>query len=334
MNDLDYGKRDKRGNWTPSDQPDVAPFWSAQWRKMPRYLFDFVWPWNAFHVATACLYWVFVIPDAEVMNALSWGWTLWLLSVNAAGICLMYGGMELFYYARRKQDNRFKYNPKFPAENPSEVFWFKRQNLDNFLRSFFIGIPIWTATEILMLWCFANDLHVFAWLDWENNWAWLVASMFLAPAVHEVNFFCIHRLLHVPFLYKWVHAIHHNSNNPSPWSSLSMHPFEHLLFFGEVFWFLIIPSNPIVVLFSSHLCGYGAVNGHIGFHKLELSDEKAIDSHSYLHYLHHKYFEVNYGADGLVPFDKWFGYWHDGSKESDERMKARFRKKRQRLQAR
>jgi hypothetical protein len=42
---------------------------------------------------------------------------------------------------------------------------------------------------------------------------------------------------------------------------------------------------------------------------------------------------VNYGGDGLVPLDKWFGTWHDGSKEGDALMNERFRRKRDRLNA-
>ena len=86
-------------------------------------------------------------------------------------------------------------------------------------------------------------------------------------------------------------------------------------------------------MFQLNGTGYGAVNGHIGFDKLEITDEMTLDSHAYAHYLHHKYFEVNYGADGLIPLDQWFGYWHDGSKEADEQMKARFRKKKERTNA-
>jgi hypothetical protein len=33
----------------------------------------------------------------------------------------------------------------------------------------------------------------------------------------------------------------------------------------------------------------------------------------------------------LVPLDKWFGTWHDGSKESDQLMKERFKKKKEKL---
>ena len=57
--------------------------------------------------------------------------------------------------------------------------------------------------------------------------------MLLVPAIHEVHFFFIHRLIHTPFLYKHVHSVHHNSINPSPWSSLSMHPVESALYFAE-----------------------------------------------------------------------------------------------------
>ena len=69
------------------------------------------------------------------------------------------------------------------------------------------------------------------------------------------------------------------------------------------------------------------------FKKLELTDDKAISSEAYAHYLHHKYFEVNYGGEGLIPLDKWFGTWHDGTKKGDAAMQARFEQKKARLNA-
>ncbi len=327
MDDLQFGNRDKRGNWSPNAPLEIAPYWTGNWPRMGRFLVDLIWPWNAFHMATAFLYLWFVIPDRTTLSTLSWDWMLFLLLANMAGIFLLYGGIEFVYYFKRRQGTRFRYNHKFPAENPSDVFWFKSQNLDNFLRSFLFGIPVWTAVQILVLWCYGNGFHVFGWVEWQDSWIWLAILVLLVPAIHEIHFFCIHRLIHTPFLYKHIHSVHHNSINPSPWSSLSMHPVEHALYFGEVLWHLVLPSNPVAMMFNMHVVGYGALNGHIGFEKLEVTDERAIDSHAYAHYLHHKYFEVNYGADGIVPLDKWFGSWHDGSKEADERMKTRFRKK-------
>ena len=227
-------------------------------------------------------------------------------AANAIGIFVLFGAVEFFYYVKRKQDTRFKYNAKFPSEHPSDVFWFKRQNLDNFLRTYLSSIPLWTLCQVLVLWAWANSWG--NWVEWDTHWPWLILVTLLVPAIHEVHFFFIHRLIHTPWLYKRVHSVHHNSINPSPWSSLSMHPVEGALYFAEVFWHVLIPSNPVVMMFQLNSTGFGAINGHIGFDKLEITDEAALDSHAYAHYLHHKYFEVNYGAEGLVPLDKWFGY--------------------------
>jgi sterol desaturase/sphingolipid hydroxylase (fatty acid hydroxylase superfamily) len=112
-----------------------------------------------------------------------------------------------------------------------------------------------------------------------------------------------------------------------------MHPVEALLYHAVALWHLVIPSNPIVALFQLHVAGFGALNGHIGFDKLELTGEAALDSHAWAHYLHHKYFEVNYGGDGLLPLDRWFGTLHDGTKDGDALMQARFEQKRARLNA-
>ena len=326
MDDTQFGTRSKRGDWSPDARLEVAPFWTGQWGRMGRFLLGFLWPWNAFHLAVTALYMGVLLPDWEVMKTLSWGWVLYLYAVNAAGILLLYGGIELVYYTCRKQGTRFKYNHRFPSESPSDVFWFRSQNLDNVLRTFFVSVPV------VILWAYANSWA--SWLRWDEHWLWLVALMLWAPFWHEIHFFAIHRLIHTPFLYKWVHSVHHNSINPSPWSSLSMHPVEGFIYHAVALWHLLIPSNPFCAVFQLNLAAYGAINGHIGFDRLELTDTVPLESHAYAHYLHHKYFEVNYGGDGLVPLDQWFGSWHDGSKEADEAMKARFRKKKERAAAR
>jgi len=35
-------------------------------------------------------------------------------------------------------------------------------------------------------------------------------------------------------MYKKVHSLHHRNTNIGPWSGLSMHPIEHLLFFSSI----------------------------------------------------------------------------------------------------
>ena len=200
MDDLAYGTRNKRGDWSPKDHPQIAFFWSRPWdlKAWAKFLFDYIWPWNAFHVAVTLLYWKFLLPDWETMKTLSWDWVLWLYAVNGIGIFLMYGSIEALYYWKRKQGTRFKYNAKFPSEQPSDVFWFKSQNIDNFLRSYLSGIVFWTLVQVILLWTYANGYV--PWLSWADNPWYLAALVFLLPMIHEVHFFCIHRLIHTPFL--------------------------------------------------------------------------------------------------------------------------------------
>jgi sterol desaturase/sphingolipid hydroxylase (fatty acid hydroxylase superfamily) len=333
MDDSLSGVRNKRGDWAPTAPREIAPLWA--WPPQPlrvlAWLPGYVWPWNAFHLATALLWWFWVVPDVETLKTLSWGWPLGLLAVNWLACGLWYGAFEWRLYRRRAQGGRFKYHAKFPADAPSDVFWFKRQNLDNALRSFGISIPLWTLVQVIGLWCYANGIG--SWLSWDEHPFYLVALLLLSPAIHELHFYVVHRLIHTPTLYKWIHSIHHNSVNPSPISSLSMHPVEAFLYHAVALWHVVIPSHPIVAMFQLHAAGFGAINGHIGFEQIELGGERALASHAYLHYLHHKHFEVNFGGDGLVPLDYWLGTWHDGSKACDAQMQARYARKVARLNA-
>jgi sterol desaturase/sphingolipid hydroxylase (fatty acid hydroxylase superfamily) len=105
-----------------------------------------------------------------------------------------------------------------------------------------------------------------------------------------------------------------------------MHPIEHLLYWSDSLIHLIVPSHPLLFLYNLQITGTGAVVGHIGFDKMEVGENAAINTHAFAHYLHHKHFEVNY-ADGATGIDKLFGTWHDGSKEGQDLMDARYAKK-------
>jgi sterol desaturase/sphingolipid hydroxylase (fatty acid hydroxylase superfamily) len=207
------------------------------------------------------------------------------------------------------------------------VFWFRSQNIDNFIRSFFVSVPIGTAIEICVLWSFAiGHVTVVSWS--EQHPVYLTCLTLLAPALPEVHFFAIQRTLHCGSLYRFVHSVHHNSTNPSPRSSVSMHPVKSALYSGVALWCLVIPSHPFIAVCLIHIAGFGAIVGHIGFDRLHVTDSTSMSSHAYAHYLHHKYFEVNYSDNGTFPLDQIFGSWHDGSPEGDRLMRERFEKKR------
>jgi sterol desaturase/sphingolipid hydroxylase (fatty acid hydroxylase superfamily) len=322
MDDTPFGTRNKRGDFAPNDPLRHAPLFAfpPQPRALLKWLPGYFLPWNLVWLASAAAWWIWIVPDKAVMQTLGWSWVLWLLAVNALAVLVFYGTIEGHLYLRRAQGTRFKYNAKWPADHKSNAFLFQSQMLDSMARTFGSGVPIWTAWQVLILWAWANDVG--PWVGLMDSPLYLAALWLLLPVLHEAHFFVIHRLIHTPFLYRWVHSVHHASVNPSPWSSLSMHPVEHLLYFATAAWHLILPSHPLLAIWQLHQAGFGAVVGHIGFDKVELGPDRALDSHAYAHYLHHKYFEVNYG-DGLIPLDRWFGTWHDGSPAGEALMQAR-----------
>lgn len=324
MDETRFGARDRRGHFRPAKPLEVAPFYRRPFRlnALMRWLPGYFLPWNLLFAASALAWWAWVIPERATLQTLAPGWVLWLLAVNAGAVLLFYGAFELRLYVRRAQGTRFKYNPAFPSDRPARSFWLGRQDRDNIARTFLSGVPIWTGVQALVLWAWANGWG--NWLGPGDSPVWLALFALLIPALHELHFYCIHRLIHTDWLYRHVHAVHHKAVNPSPWSSLAMHPVEHLLYFSSMLYHLLIPSHPLLALYQLHYAGFGAIPGHVGFDKVELGNGRVMDTHAYAHYLHHKHFEVNYG-DGLIPFDKAFGTWHDGTEAGDAAMRDRLR---------
>ena len=322
MDDTRTGTRDRRGHWWPKVPTGIAPIFVLPPQPMAflRWLPSYVLPWNALFLATAAVFWWLLTPQMATMARLSWDWPLWILGRNAVAVALFYGALEWPLYVQRRQADRFKYNPAFPQDRANPAFWWRNQTRDTMARTFAFAVPIWTAWEVLILHAFASGAVPMT--TWAEGWGWLVALALLVPFTHHLHFYLIHRLLHVPLLYRHVHAWHHKAVNPSPWSSLSMHPVELALYFSGAGLHLMVGSHPMLALFHLHVAGFGAAIGHIGFHTVETGRDRGVDTHAFTHYLHHKYFEVNYG-EGLVPIDKWMGTWHDGSPEAAARMEAR-----------
>jgi sterol desaturase/sphingolipid hydroxylase (fatty acid hydroxylase superfamily) len=323
MDDLKFGKRNKRGDWAPREPLATAPLFVFPPRPVDfvKWLPSYFLPWNVLYMALAALIWLFLTPSEDTLKTLAPDWIVYLLARNSLIVALIYGFLELRLYVKRSQGPHFKYNGQFPADKPSDVFMFKKQNVDNIIRTFTSGVPIWTAYEVLGLWCYAN--HIGPWTTFARHPFWLAFVGLAFPVWHEFHFYCIHRMIHWPPLYKHVHSVHHNSINPSPWSSLSMHPVEHLLYWSDSLIHLLLPSHPLLFLYGLQVTGTGAVVGHVGFDRIEVGAERGVPTHAYAHYLHHKYFEVNY-ADGTTAIDKFFGTWHDGGAEGQALMDARY----------
>lgn len=282
-------------------------------------------PYGATYAVMAAVLWFFATPSMETMRTFSPGWIGFLFARNFALVLVVYGAWHYFLYRRRTQGTTFKLNGRWPSEG-NEAFLFKNQNADNVFWSLVSGVPIWTTFEVVAYWVFANNLV--PWVDFAANPVYFLLLILATPALHDVHFYCVHRLLHWGPLYRMVHSLHHNNVNPGPWSGLAMHPVEHLFYFSGVWLHFIIPSHPFHAMYHGLVSALGPARGHAGFEKLVVGSS-LVPIKCHQHYLHHKFFECNYG-DGPVPIDRWMGTFHDGSPESQSAMEERFRRKAQR----
>lgn len=319
---------EKRSEWhhMPEVPIQVSPLW--QWPPRPwaafRWYFDgwFFLTINMMVVGLAFASYAWASPTLE--QALYWhfGWFFEIFARNFVILSVVAGGLHLWFHKYAMQGQDHKYDPR-PFPRNGRMFTLNSQLLDNMVWSLASGVTIWSGFESLLWWSFANGYVTM--ISFSSNPIWFIALFFLVPVWESFYFYWIHRLLHTNVLYRF-HALHHRNTDVGPWSGLSMHPIEHLMYFGTVLIHFAIPSHPVHVIF--HLMFYAllAVTTHTGFEGLLFRNRKRLHLGMFHHQIHHRYFECNYGNLD-VPWDKLFGSFHDGTPDAKERMRARLKQR-------
>ena len=329
LNDSNYGTRDKKGHWKPSEPVSVNPPYIYPFKplKLFKHIFSYpglIFPWQALFAVITILTWFFLTPPLEQMKNFEIGWVSFIFFRNAIIIFLYTGFFHLWFYVLSKQGGSFKYNPR-PLEKNSKKFLFNDQTKDNLIWTFLSAIPIWTFYEVITYWAFANQY--IATVSWEFYPIYCCILFFLIPFIRDGHFYLTHRLLHWGPLYRIAHRTHHNNANPGPWSGMSMHPIEHILYFSGILIHWIIPSHPLIAMFHIFHAGIAPTAGHTGYEKMIFKNGVWIPTGDYNHYLHHKYFECNYAGGNVSFFDELFGTFHDGSDEATEEVMKRLKNK-------
>lgn len=297
----------------PPDPRAIARWFAVRWLNLAE---------NAIVAGLAVACWLWLQPPLEAMRTLEIGWIGQLLLRNLVLMTLVAGGLHLRFHVWRRQGRRLKYDPRdLPA--PGRGFTFGAQLRDNVFWTLASGVPVWTAYEVGMFWAMANGYAPV--LLWSDNPVWFLLLLPLTPIWISLHFYWIHRALHWPPLYRLAHALHHRNTNVGPWSGLSMHPVEHVMFFSSVLIHLVVPAHPIHILFHMQHQALTAATSHTGFEGLVVEDRTRLALGTFHHQMHHRYFECNYG-NLEMPWDRWFGSFHDGTEASHAAFRARRRR--------
>ncbi len=155
------------------------------------------------------------------------------------------------------------------------------------------------------------------------SWWWIPLSFLIAAFIHETYYYWLHRWMHRPKIYRWIHKVHHDSHVTSPWTSFSFHPGEGVL------QSIVIP---IVVLFLP--MHYWTIVGLLTFMTLTSainhSNIEIYPQNFYKHWLgrwligathhslHHTQYRFNFGL--------YFTFWDKWMKTESENYVSNFKK--------
>ena len=252
---------------------------------------------------------------------LSVWWAAQIYLRNLLITLIVASGLHYLLYHRKSQERETKYIAAFLHRGGGK-FTFGHQLYDNMFYSLVSGVTIWSAYEIMLLWLLASD-HITS-LSFQTSPLLFIIILAVTGIWISFHFHLVHRLLHWGVLYDWVHSLHHRNVNIGPWSGISMHPVEHLLYFSSLLIHLIVPSHPIHIMFHGYMLALSAIIGHAGFHELLIGNSRRIALGHFHHQLHHRYFECNYGSVDF-PMDVWCGTFHDGTEQARRKLHQRLR---------
>ena len=236
MTDAALGAGSSKGEWPPPERATLAPIWA--WPPRPlavlKWLFGYpgyLLPYNAIFWLIAIGMWLYTQPELARMAEFRIDWIAQIYLRNVALLVLVAGGLHLRLYTFRGQGSKYKYNSKWRSEKNPTFLW-GNQLRDNIFWSIASGCTVWTAYEALMMWAYANGM--IPYVDWRTDPVYFALLLVAIMLFHEVHFYFTHRLTHWRPLYRSAHYLHHKNVNIGPWSGLSMHPIEHVIYFTSV----------------------------------------------------------------------------------------------------
>jgi sterol desaturase/sphingolipid hydroxylase (fatty acid hydroxylase superfamily) len=170
---------------------------------------------------------------------------------------------------------------------------------------------------------------IYTQLDAYPLWYTALSIVFVL-FIQDTFYYWLHRWMHLPRIYKWIHKAHHMSLHTSAFTSFSFHPIESLLQAILIpLLVLWMPLNIWVILGILIFMTLSATISHGGVELLTLNRSRYGLSKWLIgaahHDDHHKKFNYNYGLY-FTFWDAWMGTeapeFNQGYKEPTRKGKA------------
>lgn len=196
--------------------------------------------------------------------------------------------------------------------------WFRKvqqkmPKLTDYRRDIFyslISVTIFATVSLITYYLLGDYTKVYSNIG-DYSWSYYIFTWAFMLFIHDTYFYWMHRFMHQPKLFKYIHLVHHKSTNPSPWTAYAFHPLEATLeaMIIPILAFSIPIHGSAIGLFFLFQIIYN-VYGHLGFELYPKNFHKTwigqYVNTSVAHNLHHDKFHGNYGLYFLF-WDRWMG---------------------------
>jgi Delta7-sterol 5-desaturase len=147
--------------------------------------------------------------------------------------------------------------------------------------------------------------------DWMG-WLWVAVLPVVLLVIDDAVFYWTHRAMHHPLLFRPIHALHHESHDPTPFTAFAFHPAEAVVQalngLAIAAALLVLPWHPVALgIFGFCQIAFNVI-GHLGYelypagwNRWPILRWKTPGLH---HYLHHQMIGGNYAL-----YFRWWDIW-------------------------
>lgn len=206
---------------------------------------------------------------------------------NLCSVVLVYGGTYLIMYRGHSKSAfaKYKFNRRYPGKDLISLE----------IRRTLVSVFVCCVYEFFILHFRSSEWlqpSTMASTDDNDTWFGAVCIAIGLCIWSDAHFYFVHRLMHGIKVMRRVHMVHHESVNPDPWSGLSFHPAEAVVYFSSMLIACVLPVPYWAFWLHKAALLITPANGHHG-HEIVILPCLFNCHH---HYLHHAHFNCNYGS--------------------------------------